>query len=149
MKYVNYESFVEDDDRYLSDAQNKWAAFDEAKEKLPERLVSLYNQSELFDGMRIYSYKVSRNPDCKHSCARIEVGRGNNSERYVFRYCNIDKFSMDFAANKKNDKSGYMNECLLDEIYLDGKYICHNIMFTDGKEINIRCQSIDVEPKKQ
>ncbi len=145
MKYVNYESFTNDDDSYLLDAQNKWEAFEKAKDRLPDELIALYNQNEIFDGMKIYSIDVDKMAKNKEKTAQLEVGHGPRAPRCIFKYYGIDKIAYDLDEDASNKTQDHIAVCLLDELYKEDEYLCHNIMLSDGKEVNIRCRRMSVE----
>jgi hypothetical protein len=136
---------MEDDDSYLQAAQIKWEAFNDIKDKLPKKLIDLYNQKELFHGMKIYGISISKISGDKYSCARMEIGQSSKSEHYIFKYCGIDQIHIELNDDPHYGDHDYMKVCLLDELYMEGDLFCHNIMLFDGKEINVRCHCVDIE----
>ena len=144
MKYLKYETLNKKDD--ISGEVNEIIAqYEIAKQFIEKGYFEIYEKHNRFHDMNIMSFelKSEKNEGKYYSIVVLKIGKDKDKDaEFEVKYSDIKQIS--FNAKKLITILNSVSIWMYDELFVENNDICHNIMFTNETEINIKCMDIDI-----
>ncbi len=145
MKYLNYEDYNNKRD-ISSEIAKISQLYSYAREFLQKEFTNAYEDNHKFHDMYIRSIELTSEKFKKdyYPTIIIELSKDvSKNSSFRVKYYNVG--SVNFRSIGLNSIVNTVTVWIYDELYIEDNIFNHNIMFTDETEINIQCESIDLE----
>ena len=120
--------------------------YHKAKRRLSKLFVEVYEENDNFGDMNLGCLTIEVNKKKKVNVS-ISMGKGDFCKDYKTFYKDVEEISI--QINKMviigATYKGNFGTCVYSELYIENGFINHNILLLGNKQINIKCQKIDIE----